>query len=164
MPQTSNILSRWQSSVHGTSCSPLEFFDLVESGIRETGISGLSFTRVARRETHKLSADRIYLRIRFGAFFFDVSAFVFGNVLVVGYWLHRDPTALMDLVSEIPILGWLARATYRSATYYRVDRAEAFQHAIHESILSVIGRLKEEARGSYPSEGQPVPVWEELLG
>lgn len=161
--RSENILSRWQGTVSGTNCSPLRFLDLVEDRISAASFEGLVFTRIVRREAGYGSPSRVYLRVRSGRIYFDISAFVLAGDLIVGYWLHLDPEEMRSLFSEIPIIGWVLRNARRTSAYYPVDRAEAVQRAIHESVLSVVNFLSNEPvvheQGTEPS----APVWRDLV-
>lgn len=156
------ILARWQTQLIGVSCTPLAFFEEVEDAVRECEFPDTSFSQITRREGGSFSARRVYLRIRFDRLFFDVSAFVSGGSLVVGYWLHEDLPGISDLFSEIPGIGFLLEQTMNSATYYRVDYFEHFQRAVHDSILHVVDELSERNGTALLSEAARQPIWDEI--
>ena len=139
-----NILARWQATLENAACSPLEFYERVESSLTECELPDLQFSYVDRNEGGWFAPRRTYLRIRFRRLYFDVSAFIGGNSLVVGWWLHEDAPGIKDLLAEIPGFGFLKGETPRSATYYAVDYAEFIQRAVHASILRAVEELREE--------------------
>jgi hypothetical protein len=157
-----NILTRWQTSLKNVACSPLEFYELVERSLIESELPNLSFSQITRNEGGWFSPRRVYLRIRYQKLYFDVSAFVGGNALIVGWWLHEDAPGVADLLAELPGFGFLAEKTSRAATYYKVDFIEYFQRAVHASILQVIDRLSEENGLAYLPDKARIPVWEEI--
>ncbi|HSK70189.1 MAG TPA: hypothetical protein VK892_00735, partial [Pyrinomonadaceae bacterium] len=119
MPDRSGkILARWQTSLETAVCSPLEFYELVENALIESELPDLQFARISRAEAGWFSPRRIYLRIRYERLFFDVSAFIGGNALIVGWWLHEDAPGIADLLAEIPGFGFFTNRTSRAATYY----------------------------------------------
>lgn len=157
-----NILARWQTSLENVACSPLEFYELVESSLIESEFPNLQFSQITRKEGGWFSPQRIYLRIRCRRLFFDVSAFVTGNSLIVGWWLHVDALGVADLLAEIPGFDFLMQKTSRAATYYRVDFIEYYQRTVHASILRVVDELSEETGLDNLRDGARQPIWEEI--
>lgn len=163
MPNTNdNILARWQTSLENVACSPLEFYAQVEDTLIESELPNLQFSNITRNEGGWFSLRRIYLRIQYQRLYFDISAFVGGNSLIVGWWLHLETQGLTDLFLEIPILSFLLERTTRSETYYKTDYLEFFQRTVHNSILRIVDELQ-EANGLplLPPEAR-IPVWEEI--
>lgn len=156
------LLARWSGSITDPALSPMEFYDIVEHKITESGIHGISFSTFTRREGGCFSPFRIYLRIRLDEFFFDICAFVSGRSFVVSYWLHIDCFGIVDLLAEIPGIGFLIENTSRPATYYSIDFVEHFQREVHKAILQVVDELSEISGGErLPPEARP-PIWEQL--
>ncbi len=155
------ILARWQIRLNGTACSPLEFFESVQASVMEKELPNISFSQITRREGRWLSPKRIYLRISCQKLFFDVSAFVAGHCLVVGWWLHKDPPGVGDLFSELPGIGSLLEKTTR-ASYYSVDFIEHLQRTIHESILQVADAISVENESAPVPDEIWQPVWDEI--
>lgn len=157
-----NILARWQTTLEMGVCSPLEFYEMIENSLTECELPNLQFSRITRNEGGWFSPRRVYLRIRWQRLYFDVSAFVVGNSLIVGWWLHQDSPGVGDLLSEISIFSFLMEKTTRAATYYTVDYVEFIQHAVHNSMLQVVDELREENGLGYLPDEARVPVWEEI--
>lgn len=156
------ILARWQAKLIGVDCSPMEFFEMVENAVIERELPDVSFSLVMRREGGWFSPRRMYLRIRCRKLYFDVSAFVVGNSLIVGWWLHQALPGVADLFAELPGIGFILRKTTRAATYYAVDFIEYFQRAVHDSILRLIDDLTKENEAAFLPDEARQPVWEEL--
>ena len=161
MPRSDGeLLARWQGSIPAGDCTPLEFYMRVQERLTETEFDGLEFSEVTRRERGVFSARRIYLRIRCHHLFFDLSAFVAGGRLTVGYWFHADHPGIADLFSEVPGLRFAINAFTGPDTYFRIDLLEAFQHLVHDSILAIVDELSAEAGEiKLPDDDRP-PVWE----
>ncbi len=158
--EDAQILARWNARLMGTTCTPMTFFELVTAAIENRGLSNITVACTLRREGGIFSANRIYLRVRYEDLFFDVSAFVAGSSLIVGYWLHRDHPGIQDLLSEVPILGFAIERWIRPTTYYIVDYISSFQELIHGSILDVVDDLL-VANGQDPVEIEArAPIWE----
>ncbi len=156
------ILARWRAQLAGINCSPLAFFALVQDAISEAAFPQVEFSDVVHREGGLFTADRIYLRVRHRDMYFDVSAFVAGRYLVVGYWLLQDPPGVRDLLAEIPGIAFVVDRAIVPATYYAVDAIEAFQHAVHDAILRVCDDLSNWHNTSLLTEEQRQPIWEDI--
>lgn len=163
MPKTDgNILARWQATLENVACSPLEFYERIENSMLECELPNLRVSHITRNESGWLSPRRVYLRIRCQRLYFDVSAFVGGNSLIVGWWLHEDSPGVSDLFSEIPVFGFLLGKTTRAVTYYQVDFIEYIERAVHASILRILDELAaENGLEHLPAEAR-VPVREEI--
>lgn len=163
MPNTDgNILARWQTSLETAVCSPLEFYELVENSLIESALPNISFSQITRNEGGWFSARRIYLRIRYQRLYFDVSAFIIGDALIIAWWLHEDAPGISDLLAEIPGLGFLLKNTARAATYFRVDYIEYFQRTVHASVLRIVDELCEENRLPLLLNEERTPIWEDV--
>lgn len=160
--QNENILARWQTALATGVCSPLEFFDRVENSLTASGLPELKISRITRSESGWFAPRRIYLRVRYQKLYFDISAFIAGDSLIVGWWLHEDVSGITDLLAELPGFGFLIGKTIRAATYYTVDFIEYFQRALHNSILRVIDELSEENGIMLSPEENRQPLWEEI--
>ena len=152
------ILARWHGSLENPVCSPLEFLQMVEQEIIEKGLPNISFSYITRHEGGWFSPQRIYLRIKGYGLFFDITAFPEGNSLVVSWWLHRQDPNLIDLFSELPLIGYVLRKTIRAETYYTVDTVEHFQDSIAASVTKVLRNLDEQNGFEYSPDTKP--EWE----
>lgn len=156
------LLARWSGSIRGAACSPLEFYNLVEQEISESGLIGINFSQYTRREGGLLSPRRIYLRVRYERLYFDLCAFLSGRSFVVSYWLHVERFGIADLLEEIPGVEFLIETALRPATYFSIDVLEHFQHEVHNAVLRVIDELSgNDDADSLPPEARQ-PVWEEI--
>ncbi|CAN5295961.1 hypothetical protein BH20ACI2_BH20ACI2_02110 [soil metagenome] len=152
------LLGRWTGKLDGVPVSPLEFYQMVEAAIVESELPDLFFSNVMRREGGWLSPHRIYLRVRYRKLFFDISAIVAGNYLVVSWWLHQDRPDVVDLLAEIPGLRFILERTARAATYFAADVIEHFQVTVHQAVLQVLKRLEENKPDYLPDDEQRT-IW-----
>ena len=146
MPNTDGtILSRWHTTLENVICSPLEFYESVMNSIEQKGIPNITFTNITRREGGWFSShSRIYLRIRQNRLFFDVCAFPVGTSFVVSSWLQEDLPGAVDLLAEIPVLGYVLENTLLANSFYTVDFVEYYQRSIHNSVLQIIDDLTDD--------------------
>lgn len=156
------ILARWQTFLETVPCSPLEFYAMVEDLLVDSELPDISFSEVRRNEKGWFSPKRVYLRIRYRQLYFDVSAFVAGNALVIGWWLHQDSPGLSDLLAEIPGIRFFLERTIHHSTYYQVDYVEYFQHHIHALILQAVDELRNENGLPLLLNEVRIPIWEDV--
>lgn len=161
-PVDDQLLARWRAQLTGINSSPLRFFELVEEAIAEATFPDIEFRDVVHREGGWLTYDRIYLRIRHRTLYFDVSAFVAGHYLVVGYWLLHDAPGIRDLFAELPAIGFVVDRALAPTTYYSVDLIETFQHVVHDAILRVCDDLSNGAEAPVLAEEDRQPIWEAI--
>ena len=156
------LLARWTGTIEGTSCTPLEFYKMVEQAVLEKELSGIRFATITHREGGWLTSKRVYLRIRRKKLFFDICFFPVGNSSVVSWWLHCDQFDVIDLFTEIPVVSFFIKRTIRATTYYSIDLVQYFQKAVHAAILQILDRLTEENHLNLLNDEERRPVWEEI--
>lgn len=161
METETQLLARWSGSIRDTTCSPLEFYGRLEEEILASGLASIKFSQFRRREGGIFSPLRIYFRIQCERLYFDLCAFIFGRSLVVSYWLHVERYGVVDLLEEIPGVGFLIESTIRPATYYSVDVIEHFQHEVHGAVMHVIDELSVNDGARLPPDARQ-PIWEQI--
>ena len=135
------IFSHWSTMIEGFNASSKEFLSSVEKTIEERQIPDVKITRMDWSEGGVFSAKREYLRVRRKEFAFDIGAAPFGNGFFVSTWLGEVPSGLWIFILRIPLLGILLKATFKPATYYKIDTANMFQASVHNAVLEVIDEI-----------------------
>jgi hypothetical protein len=156
------LLARWTGSIRDPGCSPMAFYELVEAELGRSVAYDVALSLVTRREGGLFTANRVYLRIAYERLFFDLSAIVSGGGMIVSYWLHASPPDLVDLVAEIPGIGFIIERTSRAVTYYSVDQIEHFQRSVHAAVLFVVDALADRVGQTPLPADARAPIWEEI--
>jgi hypothetical protein len=81
------VHSHWHTLVENFSTSSLDFYNLVEAGVRKREIPNLLISRVEYYESGVLSATRIYRRIQRKKLVYDICAAPFGNGFFFSAWV-----------------------------------------------------------------------------
>mgnify|MGYP000370761585 CR=1 FL=1 len=137
------IFSHWSTMTEGLDVSTKEFYSEVEKAIEKRNIPDVKLSRMDRSEGGVFSAKREYLRVQRKEFAFDIGAAPFGNGFFVSYWLGEVPSPLWELILNIPGVGLLLAATFKPATYYKIDTANMFQSLVHNAVLEVIDTMSQ---------------------
>jgi hypothetical protein len=152
------LLSHWHQTVEDPGVTPLEFYELVVDAITDRALPNVLISAATWHEAGAFSSRRTYLRIRWGKLIFDISAAPFGNSIAVSWWLSEATPGLIDLLWEIPVLGSFLYGVVRPATFYAIDTAAAFQHAVHDSVLEAIDAVKTDHANRRSFCGNEAPI------
>lgn len=126
--------SRWQHFFDGMEFSTQEFYQKVETAVRNRNVS-VDFGRETFLQTHIFSAKREYLRVSKGEYIFYICAAPFGTGTFVSEWLCIKEEQVID---RIPILNKLAGRDRSNKTFYQTDTEAMYRSAIHTALMSVI--------------------------
>lgn len=139
-----NLLAHWSANLAGVQIRPSVFYGMVEENISAKQIPRIRISRVFRREGGLISDRRQYLRVKYKQLVFDICGFPICGSFAVSYWLELHDKTVANLFFEIPILGFVLERAFSPATYFNVDADAACQHAVHDSVLSVVDELTHE--------------------
>lgn len=107
MPRSLNILTHWHHSIENLSTSSLDFYASLEMALMAKDVVGISVDRVEWSEAGVLTAKRLYLRVTYRRFVFDISAFPFGKDFMFSWWLGKKTPNLAalgcGLLAGVPI-------------------------------------------------------------
>jgi hypothetical protein len=140
------VLSHWHQSIEGLSITPSEFYAAVKAAVEARNIPGVWIGKASTAEGAVFSAEREYLRVKRGDYYFDICGAPFANGSFVSYWFTQDEGCLRGCLSIIPILGWMLLVFIFRETFYKVDTRLMFQGAIHSAILEVVDGMM-QAKG-----------------
>jgi hypothetical protein len=136
-----NIQDRpWQHFYDNIHLSTAEFYQAIESGLRERKIEGLKFAQEAFQESHIFSAKRVYLRITQAEYVFYVCAAPFGTGTFVSWWLCIKDE---NFLNRIPILSKLMGKDRGNKTFYQMDTESMYRSAVHTTVIDVANTLTE---------------------
>ena len=154
--------SNWAQLLSGFKFSTKEFYDLVKSEMLSHEINGLSFEQVALKTGNIFSSERLYLRVKWGEYHYDLCFAPFGDGCFVSWWLIFETSAEEDFLTKIPLIGeWIRRAFFRK-TYYKIDTASMFMTYAHHSVLTVIDEITKNT-GIRLTEDQRKPILKNIF-
>lgn len=149
--------SNWAQLLSGFKFSTKEFYELVKSEMQSHEITGLSFEKVSLKTGSVFSSQRLYLRVKWEEYYYDLCFAPFGDGCFVSWWLIYETSEIEVLLAKIPFIGgWLRLAFYRP-TYYKIDTASMFMTYAHHSVLAVIDEIT-KASGIRLTEAERRPT------
>jgi hypothetical protein len=149
--------SNWAQLLPNFKFSTKEFYELVGSEMSSHEIKGLAFRVVSLKISSMFSSERLYLRVNWGEYHYDLCFAPFGDGCFVSWWLIFETTGLEDLLTKIPFIGeWIRRSFFRK-TYYKIDTASMFMTYAQNSVLKVIDEITKDT-GIRLSEAERKPI------
>lgn len=141
-----DVHSHWHHMFETIPFSPGEFYEMLERDISEKGIAGISFSKIKHSEGGIISANRIYLRVKYKEYMMDICAAPFAKQeFFVSWWLGGDGFTLRDFLMNIPIIGGLFKR--REKTFYEQDTEIMFKETVALCVKNTITSLV-EVKGS----------------
>lgn len=154
--------SHWAQLLPGFKFSTKEFYELVAAEMANHKIDGLSLEDVALRTGSIFSDERLYLRIRWKEYYYDLCFAPFGDGCFVSWWLIFETDLDELFFSKLPFIGgWISIAFYRK-TYYKIDTASMFMTYAHHSVLAVIDEITKNT-GIRLSEQERRPILNDIF-
>jgi hypothetical protein len=152
-----DLHSHWGQLLSGFKFSTKEFYKLLKEEMINHEVHDLSFEEVSLKTGSIFSSERVYLRIKWQDFRYDLCFAPFGDGCFVSWWLIYETSEAEILLAKIPLIGsWLRHALYRQ-TYYKIDTASMFMTYSQHSVLSVIDEIT-KASGIRLTEAERRPT------
>ena len=150
--------SNWNTLIDNFDFSSKEFYALLKKELLSNEIKGIETSFEMLSEGGYASKKRLYLRVTWKNFQYDMCAAPFGKGFFVSWWLLHSASAGQIIISKIPLVGiWLSKNLFRT-TYYKIDTASMFQTYCHQSVLNVIDNITKEKGFKALSEDQRKPI------
>lgn len=135
--------SHWHYMFETIPFTPLEFYESVEKMVSAKEIEGLTYTNIKHSERGLLSANRVYLRIKFREYMMDICAAPFAKEsFFVSWWLGDAGVTLRDYLMAIPVIGRLF--SRREKTFYEKDTEIMFKETVARCVKDTIEELTKE--------------------
>ena len=165
MSSTTEVISHWSTLIENFNMSPQGFYTALSEALKKRQMPNATIDRISFKESHLLSANREYLRIRCkNDFYFAVCGAPFGTGFFISWWLLEPADGcLVSLFSGFPVLSAIARAMVKPWTYYRIDTATMFQTATHQAVLEVIDAITSAQNFKALPEAERKPVMREFF-
>ncbi|WP_439695168.1 hypothetical protein ACFGVS_19055 [Mucilaginibacter sp. AW1-7] len=121
--------------------SSKEFYEKLESQIKEYQFPGVSFSFAEFGEDGPWSPKRTYFCITRRFLSYYVCAAPFGRSFFVSWWLKDSDDSLATVLRRIPIIRWFLSP---SKPYYQIDTELIFKSSIDGIIRGAVASLKAE--------------------
>jgi len=146
--------SHWNTLIPNFKYLSKDFYAEFKKELLNHNIKGIRTSFVSLKEGGIASSRRLYLRVEWKNYQYDMCCAPFGDGLFLSSWLIYKTSIGQIIISRIPFIGgWLERKFYR-VTYYKIDTASMFMTYCHNAMLKVADditkdsgvRIKEEDR------------------
>ena len=151
-------LSRWGYLMDFIKVPTDEFYQKVESKLKETELQNVSFKVVNKRQGSIFSTRRKYLRIRYKEYNSFVCCMPVGRGTHVTWWMRHHAKLPESIIGYIPILGQIINLILFPHTYYRYDSAEAYLTYFQGSVTEVVDNILKENDIKALSENERVYI------
>ena len=137
--------SHWNTLVPNFKYSTKDFYKHLTDEIKGHGINRIKTSHVNLKKGGFVSASRLYLRVEWKRYQYDMCCAPFGDGLFLSSWLLYKTSFGEILISRIPFVGgWLSRKFYK-ITYYKIDAASMFMTYCHNAMLKVADEITKES-------------------
>lgn len=139
-----DIHSHWNTLIDNFSYSSKDFYTKLRAELGSHNIKGITVSSARLKEGGLASSWRLYLRVEWKEYRYDICCAPFGSGLFLSWWLVNKTSIGQTLVSRIPFIGsWLNRKLF-PITYYKIDTASMFMTYCHSAMLKVIDDITKE--------------------
>lgn len=150
--------SNWNHLLDGFNFSTKEFYERLKKELHSQGIKKVDSYYVLLKMGGIFSARRLYLRVEWKGFRYDICAAPFGKGFFISWWLLYKNSVMKILIAKIPFVGtWLAKKWF-PITYYKIDSASMFMTYCQSSVLKVIEDITKESGTRALTEEQKNPL------
>lgn len=140
-PRVPIVINHWSLYFTDRQFSSIEFYESVERILNERQAPDLAYSRVEFIEKGIFSNKRIYCRIRFNHYVFDICAAPYGTGYFTSWWFGESIPLLTRILYRIPLLGWYLEKKHQHKTYFILDNESVFQAAVHQAVIDTIKLL-----------------------
>jgi hypothetical protein len=116
--------------------SPQDFYKSVEANIKKYDVPGIKLSRVNYFEGSFIGGRREYLRIRRGAFVFDICASPFGTGFFVSWW-HVEKLSLIKRLAE----KYRILELFNLKTFYQRDTDAMYVEFFNKSFMDAVDEM-----------------------
>ena len=155
--------SNWNTLIDNFEYSSKEFYQRLAVELKSHGITKIRTEKVHLNEGGVMSSSRLYLRVTWRDYQYDICGAPFGKGFFISWWMLYKSSFGQILISNIPFIGgWLAKKLY-PVTYYRSDTASMFMSYAQQSVLKVIEDITKDTGLRALSEADKKPILNDIF-
>tara|TARA_R110002051_G_scaffold2660_1_gene14257 strand:- start:4860 stop:5465 length:606 start_codon:yes stop_codon:yes gene_type:complete len=154
--------SHWNTLIPEFKFQSKEFYSLLKKEILSKQIHGIRTTNAVLREGGVASSSRLYLRIHWKNYQYDICCAPFGDGLFLSSWLVYKTSIGQILISKIPFIGGYLQRKFYKITYYKIDSASMFMTYCHNALLKVADDITKES-GTKISKEDRKPILKDIF-
>ncbi|NVK52477.1 MAG: hypothetical protein HWD85_06045 [Flavobacteriaceae bacterium] len=155
--------SNWNTLIDNFNYSSKEFYKRLKLELESHGIKNIKIREKNLSEGGIMSHLRIYLRVTWKGYQYDICACKFGNGFFISWWLFYKNSFWKIVVSKIPFVGGILAQKLYPVTYYRIDTASMFMSYAQQSVLKVINDICNNQGVRVLSEAECKPLLSDVF-
>lgn len=137
--------SHWNTLIPDFTYLSKDFYAQFKKELLSHGIESISTSFVTLSEGGITSSKRMYLRILWKNYQYDICCAPFGDGLFLSSWVLYRTSIGQLIISRIPFMGgWLTRRLYK-ITYYKIDTASMFQTYCHQTMMKILDEITKDS-------------------
>jgi len=158
-----DVHSHWFKLIDDFKYSSKDFYQEIKKEILSHGISGISTSYVQLSEGGTMSRNRLYVRVMWKDFQYDICAAPFGDGFFISWWLiYKTPIGKI-ILNRVPFIGnWLIQKFY-PITFYKIDTASMFQTYCHQSVLNIVDSITKDKGVRALTENERKPIMKDIF-
>lgn len=157
-----NFHSHWNTLIPDFKYLSKDFYAELKKELLSHDIKGISTSFVSLKEGGIASSRRLYLRVEWKNYQYDMCCAPFGDGLFLSWWLVYKTSIFQMLISRIPFIGkWLERKLF-PITYYKIDTASMFMTYCHNAMLKVADNITKE-KGIRIDDSDRKPILKDIF-
>jgi hypothetical protein len=159
-----NHHSNWNTLLDDFEFSTKEFYELLKTELNNHGIKGITINYVSLKEGNILSSKRLYLRVTWNDYQYDICGAPFGKKgFFISWWLLFKIPFGQKMLSTIPFFGGALVRSFYPVTYYKIDTASMFMSYAQSSVLNVIDEITQNKGIRSLTERERKPILNDVF-
>ncbi|MCG3165586.1 MAG: hypothetical protein POELPBGB_01354 [Bacteroidia bacterium] len=157
------IHSHWAQLIDGMKFSTKDFYALLQKELESREVKDIKIGTVVLSEGGVASNKRLYLRVKWKEYTYDMCFAPFGRGVFVSWWLYSNPSSMETAFSRIPWVGPPLLRLFFPETFYRHDTSSMFMTYTQSCVLAVVDGITKEQGLRLLSEGERKPIMKDIF-
>lgn len=157
--ESRNLQNNWSQYFDSMRISTKDFYNRLQTELAIYEVDGLKTEEISLSEGGIFSSNRLYLRITWQEFQYDLCVAPFGNAATfVSWWLWRTPSFFETVISSLPVIGIFFNRIFFPETYFRIDSSNSFMHFSQSKVLKILDQVIKEQKITVLPEFERYPM------
>lgn len=157
-----DLQGHWRTLIDGFQYSTQDFYDKLKAGLETHNIEGIKFESVEIHTGSMFSTKRLYLRITWRDYTYDICMAPFATGTFVSWWMYRERSGLALLISALPFIGENLYNKFFPTTYYSVDTTSMFMTYTQSKVLEIIDEITVQKGKRIPDQDR-APIVKDIF-
>ncbi|MBX7225310.1 MAG: hypothetical protein K1X55_04720 [Chitinophagales bacterium] len=153
------LQNSWSQYFDSMRISSKDFYARLAEELAIYEVKDLATKEVSLSEGGLFSSNRLYMRISWQEFQYDLCVAPFGNsATFISWWLWRTPPVMESAITNIPVVGVFLNRVVSPVTYYRIDSSNSFMQFTQSKVLKILDEIIKEQNITALPEFERYPI------